>query len=399
MQQFIMEAKAMQEELVSYRRHIHQSPETGLELPNTVAFVKGKLEELGYEVTECAGGLVTTVGGKKPGKVVMLRADMDALPITEEADVEFKSVNGSMHACGHDLHTTMLLGAAKILKNHEDELEGTVKLMFQPGEEVLLGAKAMVEAGVLENPAVDAAYMFHVVSGMPAPAGLLVIPGEGAFSAGSDRFEITIKGKGGHGAMPEQAIDPLNVAAHTYIALQSILARETASAENAMITVGQMEGGKANNVVPDIAIMKGTIRTFSEETRTFIFKRIEEIAKGTAATFRAEAEVKIVEGAPSVINDKAVISTGKEVLTETFSPQVVHDLEKFGMTKLSGSEDFAFVTKEVPSAMLLITAGNSQEGYPYPIHHPKAKFDESALCMGAAAYATLGYDWLKKNAE
>jgi len=398
MNKLILEAKALQEELVSYRRHLHENPEIGMNIPKTAAFVKGKLEEMGYDAQFISKtGVTALAGGKKPGKVILLRADMDALPIIEESDVEFKSKNDYMHACGHDFHTTMLLGAAKLLKEREDELEGTVKFMFQPAEETLEGAKQMIEDGILENPKVDAAIMFHVVAGMPIPSGMILVPESGVFSSASDSFELLIKGRGGHGAMPETTVDPLIVASHIHIALQEIRSRELAGGENAVITVSQIHGGDSYNVIPDSAVMKGTLRSMNPETRRQISRRVEEIAKGVGQVFRADVSFKLIEGCPSVINDESVVNDVRSILTEAFGPQVVPDIDTLKRQKLNGSEDFSFVSEQVPSAMLVLGAGSLEEGYAYSLHHPKVKFNEAVLARGASAYALIALQWLKVN--
>lgn len=398
MKTFIQEAQSFQNDLVAWRRHLHRNPEVGMNLPRTSVFVKQKLEEMGYLPTLIAGhGLIALAGGKKPGKCILIRADMDALPIMEDADLHFKSVNGCMHACGHDFHTAMLLGAAKLLKAHEEEIEGTVKLMFQPAEETLEGAKAMVEAGILENPKVDAAAMFHVSTGTPIPTGQIIIPDSGPFSTASDWFEIHIKGKGGHGAMPETAIDPLNVMSHIHLALQAIQSREVSAKDVAIVTVGMMQGGEVSNVIPDTAVMKGTIRTYSPEVRDFVLKRVPEIAKNIAATFRAEVGPNIITlGCPSVVIDGQVAGDIRSSLAEVFGDTVLNASELQNL-KLSGSEDFSYVSGHVPAVMMMLSAGNADEGYVYPMHHPKARFNEEALAKGAAAYAVLAMGWLNKN--
>lgn len=398
MKAFIQEADSFQDDLVIWRRHLHQNPETGMNLPNTAAFVKQKLEEMGYRPTLIAGhGVTALAGGNMPGKCILIRADMDALPIAEEADVPFKSVNGCMHACGHDFHTAMLLGAARLLKTHEDEIKGTVKLMFQPAEETLGGAKAMVEAGILKNPKVDAAAMFHVATGMSFPTGLIIVPGAGAFSSASDWFEIHIKGKGGHGAMPETAIDPLNVISHIHIALQAIQSREVAAKDVAIVTVGMMQGGEASNVIPDTATMKGTIRTYAPEVREFTLKRVPEIAENIATAFRAEVEPSIItRGCPSVVINGEVADDIRSSLSEVFG-DTVPDPSALDNLKIGGSEDFSYVTEQVPGVMMMISAGSTKEGYVYPMHHPKARFNEEVLARGAAAYAVSAMGWLKKN--
>jgi len=400
MKNVVNEAMGIQSDLVGYRRFLHQNAEIGMELPMTTDFVKAELTKMGYEPQEiCQSGVVATVGGKKPGKVILLRADMDALPVTEETEETFKSSNGNMHACGHDFHTTMLLGAAKLLKQREDEIEGTVKLMFQPAEEILQGAKAMVNAGILENPKVDAAVMIHVMTGFPMPSGTIILPDPGPSSAASDWFEIKIQGKGGHGAMPNTTIDPLNVLSHVHIALQSINSREITPTDSAVVTVGMMKGGKTSNVIPDTAEMHGTIRTFSKENREFIPERVKDIAEGTARTFRAQAEVNIIKGCPSMVNDQSVLESTREALVESFGAELVISMSDLmpGGGKIMGSEDFSFVSNEVPSLMMSLATGNSNDGYIYPMHHPKARFDESALYKGAAAYANSAMYWLSNN--
>lgn len=399
MSTLLSDAKKLQEKLVNYRRILHQQPEIAMDLPMTTDFVKNELKKMGYDPEEiCKSGLVATVGGKKPGKVILLRADMDALPVMEEADEAFKSTNGNMHACGHDFHTTMLLGAAKLLKQREDEIEGTVKLMFQPGEETLEGAKAMVEAGVLENPKVDAAVMLHVFSGFPVSPGMVIVPEAGASSAASDWFEIEIQGKGGHGAMPDTTVDPLNVISHIHISLQAINSREVPPADSMVVTVGKMNGGTTSNVIPDTAKMNGTIRTFSKSNREFVPERIKEIAEGIAKTFRAGAEVKIIKGCPSLVNDQSVIDSAKEALVESLGEKsIISMADVLSGGKMMGSEDFSYVSNEVPSLMIAMTAGNSEDGYIYPMHHPKVKFDEDILYKGAIAYANIALHWLSQN--
>ena len=232
-EQIMQEAAALQEEIKSHRLWLHTHAETGFDLTETKPYVKSALTEMGYAVHECGkAGLVTTVG-KPGGKVLLLRADMDALPIAEEADVDFACKNGRMHACGHDMHTAMLLGAAKILKAHESELDGMVKLMFQPAEEIFEGSKDMIASGVLENPRPDAALMIHVAAGMPLPAGTVVVSAPGVSAPAADYFTIRVHGKGCHGSAPQNGIDPLTAASHILIALQEIHARELSASGEA----------------------------------------------------------------------------------------------------------------------------------------------------------------------
>lgn len=392
MKTFAEDAEFLQDELVSWRRHIHQNPEVGMDTHNTAAFIKAKLEEMGYETKYVAGTGVTAIaGGKKPGKCFLIRGDIDALPVTEEADIEFKSTNGAMHACGHDFHAAMLLGAAKLLKAYEDEIPGQIKFMFQPAEENLKGAKAMVEDGILENPKVDAAAMFHVMTGTPLPTGTIVIPNPGPSTAASDWFDIVIKGKGGHGAMPHKSVDPLNVISHLHLALQELNSREIAPDDIVALTIGMMKGGTTSNVIPDTAEMHGTLRTYDKETRVYLNERIPQIAKSVAQTFRAEAEVTMIEGTATVTNDATVTEPLYESLKEVFG-NVVRSDQRGG-----GSEDFAYVSDKVPAVMMIISAGNSMDGYTLPVHHPKVVFDENVLSVGAAGYAVAALSWLSKN--
>lgn len=393
MNELVREAQALQQQLVEWRRILHQAPETGAQTPQTAAFVSARLAEMGYQPQAVGGGVVATVG--TGGKCFLLRADMDALPIAEQTELPFKSTNGNMHACGHDFHTTMLLGAAQLLKRHEERLGGQVKLMFQPGEEVFTGARAMLEAGVLKDPPVHAAAMFHVAVGMPLPAGAIIVPNGGIGSAAADWFEITIQGKGGHGAMPESTVDPLNVAAHLHLALQAILSREISAGATAALTVGRMCGGTVGNVIPDTAVLEGSVRTVDAETRAFILERVKTVSEATAQAFRASADVVFTGGCPAVHNDEGVTDSARRSLTDAFDAAVPPPMP--AGHKMGGSEDFAFITEKVPSVMLVLGAGSSEEGYDKPMHHPMARFDESVLAQGAAAYAVVATGWLNEN--
>ena len=401
----VKEAQALRETVVADRRYLHTHPGTGFDINETVEYVKKELEALGYEPKKCGkAGLVALAGGKKPGKVFLLRADMDALPIREEADVEFASENGCMHACGHDMHTSMLLGAARLLKAHEDEIEGTVKLMFQPAEEIFEGSHDMIEAGLLEDPKVDAALMIHVMAGMPFPAGTVIVSAPGVSAPAADYFEIKVQGKGCHGSMPNTGVDPLNAAAHILIALQEIHARELAMGDQAVMTIGTLHAGTAANAIPDTATMGGSIRTFDEETRAFLKQRLTEVSEGVAKTFRAEAEVTFGSGCPTLINDKELSESAdkyvKELLGEgqAFSVAQLNAMGGGGKSsKAAGSEDFAYVSQEVPSIMLALAAGQPEKGYQYPQHHPMVKFDEDALATGCAVYAYTAMRWLEEH--
>lgn len=393
------ESKALQDIIVKDRRYIHQNAELNNELTETSRYVIERLTNMGYEpqvITKSA--IVALVGGKKGGKTILLRGDMDALPILEVCDLEYKSKTQNMHACGHDTHTAMLLGAAQILKNHEDELEGTVKLMFQPGEETLSGAKAMIEAGVLENPSVDAAIMIHTFSGMPIPSGMLLIPEGGYVTSSGDMFHIDIQGKGGHGAMPQDSVDPLNVISHIHIALQEIIAREMPPASTSVITIGQMHGGIASNIIPDTAFMQGSIRAFDKVGREFMKNRVVEIATGVASTFRATANVEYRMACPSVYNNPELYNQVLKINKELLGEENIKGFDAvYPGGKMTGSEDFGYISEKVPSIMMALGAGSPEEGYHYPLHHPKIKFNEDVLHIGTAVYANTAIEWLKNN--
>jgi len=393
------EASAMREKLVAHRRRIHQNAEQHLELPKTSGYVEETLRAMGYEPQRLgASGIVALAGGQKPGKVFLLRADMDALPITEESGESFSCTTGSMHACGHDFHTAMLLGAAQLLKDHEDEIEGSVKLMFQPAEETLAGAKMMIDNGVLDNPKVDAAMMIHISGVNPMKTGTIFIPDPENGAAAADWFKITIQGKGGHGAMPDTGVDPLNVMSHLHIALQAINSREVSPADVVALTVGQMHGGATSNVIPDTAMMSGTIRTFDKDVREFVKQRVVELTEGVAANFRATAQVEFERGCPCFETDTDMVKELAEYAGEMVGADGVWDMVSAkGANKGMGSEDFAWISAEVPTVCFSISTGSQEEGYHYPIHHPKATFNEDALPVGTALYVNSALEWLKHN--
>lgn len=394
--QILSEAKALESEILSYRRWLHVHAETGFDLAETKLYVKAALEEMGYTVTECGkAGLVTTVGNG--GKVFLLRADMDALPIGEESDVDFPCPTGSMHACGHDMHTSMLLGAAKLLKNHEAELRGTVKLMFQPAEEIFEGGKDMIANGVLKNPEVDAGMMIHVTAGMPIPSGTVIVSAPGVSAPAADYFSIRVQGKGCHGSAPQNGVDAITAAAHILIALQEIHARELDPSEEAVLTIGKFQGGTAENVIADSAVLGGTVRTYNEETRSYLKERMTQIATSIATAFRASAEVAFGSGCPTLVNDKALCGAMVGYLRELLGPYGALDAASFGPSRGGGSEDFAYISQEVPALMLALAAGEPSKGFAYPQHHPKVKFDESVLPIGTAVFTYAAIRWLEEN--
>ena len=412
----LSESIELQEKLIAHRHYLHSHPGVGFDIPDTYRYVHDQLVQLGYTPHKYGkAGLIATVGhkvsanGTEQDNVILLRADMDALPITEETPLDFASSNGNMHACGHDMHTTMLLGAAEILKKYENELKGQVVLCFQPAEEFLEGAKDMIEAGVLRDTTPDAALMIHVTVGMPFETGTVVICDGGVSAPAADYFEITIQGKGCHGAMPQMGVDPITVAAHIITSLQEIHARELAMADEAALTIGSIHAGNAANAIPDTASIGGTIRAYDEDVRELIKNRMQEIIVNLASAFRAKATLEFTSGCPTLVNDATLSYDVSQYMKELLGPQKAftkNELMELSRkaspngakaSKATGSEDFAYFSHEIPSIMLALAAGNGQTGCDYPLHHPKMTLDENALSIGSAVYAYNAIRWLETH--
>jgi len=391
------DALGIKETLVSHRRYLHRIPELGLHLPQTSAYVEEKLKEMGYEPERVGESGLVAVAGKKEGRCFLIRGDMDALPVEEESGVEFSSTNGRMHACGHDCHISSMLGAAQLLKMHEDEIEGQVKLVFQPGEETMEGGEMMVKAGILRDPDVDAALGIHIFTNMNYPAGTVMMMGAEGLFAAIDWFNIHISGQGSHGAQPNCGVDPINVMAHIIIALQAINARELDPTDNLVLTIGHAKSGNIANVIPGDALLSGTIRTVKNETRFEVKKRVEAIVKNTAAAFRAEASVEWGCGCPVLNNDKTTHDNIKRYLRNLEGLDVIDFSESGPAYRTMISEDYAYISSEVPSTYLLISGGKAEDGYCYPQHHPKALFNEDAIPVSAAVYAHAAIEWLKEH--
>ena len=384
-------ALELKDETIANRRHIHKNAETGLDLPKTKAYVMEKLTEYGLEPKDCGYGVTATLG--KGGKVLLLRADMDALPMPEESGEEFACPTGKeAHTCGHDFHAAMLLTAAKMLKEKEDTLEGTIKFMFQPAEETFEGSKNMIENGILENPPVDAALAYHVSPGK-MPIGLFMYNDKDTMMYSVDGFKITIHGKGSHGAYPHVGIDPINIGVHIHLALQELIARESDPTHSCVLTIGQFAGGTAANIIPETAVLQGTIRTNKPEARELLVRRMKEVAEKTAAVYNGTVDIEMIsEVTPLICNPK---------LTD----EVVGYMQELGIPGLtpypgisaSASEDFAVIAEKVPSTFMYLSAGYLDERGQYPAHHPKAQFNEDVCPIGAACLAHCASQWLKNN--
>lgn len=392
MHQIYEQANLLSGQMVAWRRRIHEHPELGLEQPRTSALVMEALQEMGLSPQRMGGGVTAMIYGERAGKTILLRADMDALPMNEESGLPFSSkVHGAAHTCGHDMHTAMLLGAARILSDNRAGICGAVKLMFQPGEEVGMGARQMLDAGILNNPAVDAAIGIHTMIASDVPSGAIALS-PGQTLASSDIFRITVEGRGCHGSRPEMGIDPINILCHIHAMLQTIHSREKPQKEAVALTIGEICAGKAPNIIPNSGYMVGTIRTFEETVRTLVKKRLVEIAEGTAATLGGKAEVSFSSQLPSLMNDAEL---SREVAG--YMRELLGEERLVPMASRMASEDFSEITTRVPGIFMRLSMGSREEGYCYDGHHPKVVFDEGAMPAGAAAYAYGAMQWLEHH--
>lgn len=377
------ESKEMYNELIEWRKELHKTPELGLELPKTISFVKKKLTEwnIPFETKVNGNCIIGYLGSGD--KCLLLRADMDGLPMEEESELSFASKNGNMHACGHDIHTTALLGAAKILKKHEKELKGKIKLLFQPGEETFDGANAVIADGAMENPKVDSAFANHVASIIPVGTiAYGTMAGASVYG-----FKITITGKGTHGAVPQNGIDPINVGVHIYQALQELIARECSPSQEVTLTIGQFNSGTANNVIPETAVLQGTLRTFDDKVKQHLITRMQEIVDNISRAFHAESKVDVVTDIPVLCCDE---KRNTEIAQAISSMN--NKLKMLSGLHTTGSDDFAVFAKKVPSSYFMIGAKADSENT-YMHHNPKVCFNEQVLPIMTAVYACAAMDW------
>ena len=384
----LSKAEQLKQKLIDLRRDFHRHPELGLKEFNTAKKVEEVLQALSLETKLFVNGTGVRgfLKGTKPGKTIALRADMDALPIQEETALPYQSQNkGVMHACGHDAHTAMLLGAAMILSEKKGELKGNVVFIFQPAEEIGAGAKAMVEERILEG--VDSVFGLHVYSMLPFGT-LNYSPG--ALMAAGDFFDVKITGRGGHGAQPHLTVDPIVIATNAINAIQTIVSREVDPLESAVVSICKMEAGEAYNVIPETATFGGTIRSHKPELREFIPKRVKEILDGVVLGMRGNYEFNLMSKFPATITDEQmtafVVNVAKEILGE----------DKISMMKpLMGSEDFSFYLQKIPGTFAFLGVENKEKGIIYPQHHPKYNIDEDILPIGAALHVAVAREYLK----
>lgn len=390
--QIRLELRALQPELVEWRRHLHQRPELGFQEQLTHQFIEQKLLEWGfiqeqdeslplrYQSGIAKTGLVATICGERPGRVLAIRADMDALPIQEENDVTYRSQHdGVMHACGHDGHTAIALGTVRYLAQHRKDFVGTVKVIFQPAEEGPGGAKPMVEEGVLQNPQVEAIIGLHLWNNLPL--GYVGVR-SGALMAAVECFRCTILGKGGHGAMPHQTVDSVLVSAQIVNALQTIVARNVNPIDSAVVTVGELQAGNALNVIADKAQMSGTVRYFNPTMEEYFGKRIEQVIAGICQSQGATYEFDYWQLYPPVINDGKIAELVRSVVSDVVdSPSlVIPDCQTMG------GEDMSFFLQAVPGCYFFLGSANPSRKLDYPHHHPRFDFDETALGMGVEIF-------------
>ena len=406
MKELLEEAKGLQEQIVADRRYLHQIPEVGMDLPKSAAYIEKRLSEMGIPSRRCgimeesvrqkyikmgfpdmraSTGVVATIGSGSP--CILLRADFDALPMEEINDLPFCSKRNASHMCGHDTHAAMLLGAAKLLKDHESELKGTVKLMFQPGEEMGYGSKTMIDDGLLENPKVDAAMAIHIFS--TTPVGQVTYC-SGVASSSLDTFAIHIQGKGGHSSTPNLCVDPIMIATQIYTALNMLMTREISPQAVATLSGGVMRSGTAVNIIPDTADLQIGLRTYDVEARKHVLERLPEIVDAYAKAWHGQYEITMFN-CPCTYTDETVT---KELLESVAEMVGEENIQK--MPPMAGTEDFSYVAEEVPSTFLILGAGGPDQ---YPHHNPRMVLDESVFYKGAAIHANCAMEWLNKHSK
>ncbi|MEK7277145.1 MAG: amidohydrolase [Chloroflexota bacterium] len=379
---FLSLAKALEPVMIERRRDFHRHPELGFQEVRTAGIVANELNQLGLEVRTGVGrtGVVALLEGDQPGPTILLRFDMDALPITEANATDYVSQTpGVMHACGHDGHTTIGLAVAKMLTPLRSQIAGTLKFVFQPAEEGLGGAKAMVGDGVMEGPAPERSLALHVWNDKPLG---WVAATDGPCMAASNRFTITLRGKGGHGASPYQTIDPVLASAQIITAVQSIVSRNVNALDSAVISVTAVNAGEAFNVIPSSAVLRGTMRTFRHEVRDLIVRRFTQVVAGVAGAMGCQAEIDIQTISPAVINDATMSAQVRELAQAV--PGVTNVVSD---ERTMGSEDMAEMMEAVPGCYFFVGSADPARGLDFPHHHPRFDFDERVLALSAALMA------------
>lgn len=385
---FLKEAHSLFDTLKAHRRFFHANAETGFDTEKSKAYIAKELSRLSIPSRPCGGGLVAAFGEGDAN--VLLRAEIDALPIREENAALPFAAKENMHACGHDMHTAMLLGAAQLIQKHREKLAGKVTFLFQSAEETLSGARAMIADGALDG-APTAAFALHVLTASPYPTGTLLFPPEGKITPAADFFTVTVNGKGAHGAMPDEGNDPLTAAAHLLLGLQSLVPQSVGVDKEALLTVGVLRGGDAANAIPNTATLSGTLRTHDEATRRFLKERISLFSTRLCEAFSCRAALSWDAECPALAIDGRVRREALSAFRHLYGKERIKEIPPFGGKPKGGSEDFSYFAEKLPSLFVTLCAGESSHGYEYPLHHPKANFDEAALPYGAAAYAAFAF--------
>ena len=386
------EISAIEKEVIILRRDFHRHPEIGLKEIRTSGVIAEYLGQAGLAVKTGVGqtGVVGLLQGAKPGKTLMIRADMDALPIQEKNQVPYRSENdGVMHACGHDGHMAILLGAAKILQAHRGEISGNIKFIFQPGEEGYDGARLMIEQGVLEDPKVDAAIGLHL--GNKLQVGKIGIR-DGATMASSDAFSIRVYGQMGHGAHPESGVDAIYISGHVITSLQSLVSREVSALNPVVVHIGMIKGGTAGNIIADRVTLRTVVRTLDAELRGTIQQRMDRILKGITSAFRGSHAIRYLGGVGPVINDPAISDVIRSAASKTVGRENIINPEPS-----MGSDDMARFLEAVPGCYFGLGAGNKEKGFHYPVHHPMFDMDEDGLIIGVETLVRSALFYLKSN--
>lgn len=394
MPDYLAEAEELFPYTQALRRDFHMHPELGLKLYRTAGIVADELKKLDLEVSTgiAETGVVAILEGGKPGPTVLLRFDMDALPVTEETGAEYASLNeGLMHACGHDGHTAVGLTVARLLHKHREELPGTVKFVFQPGEEGHGGGERMIAEGVLENPRPDYSLAMHLWNEFPL-GSFSATPGP--VMAGSQTFNVIVRGKGSHAAAPHQGEDPVVASAHIVTALQSIGSRNIDPLESAVISVTKFHAGEAFNVIPNEAVISGTIRTFDFLVREYVLKNFYQIVEGIAESLGCQAEIEIKVITPVLVNNADISSRVQSVVKSLFPDDMLHT-----DARTMGAEDMAYMLEDIPGCYFFVGSSNPRKGLGYGHHHPKFDFDEDAMPRAAGLMASAALDLLSNNSK
>jgi amidohydrolase len=397
MRDIVKSARGIHEQVVRWRRALHEIPEFIFELNKTSQFVRDRLAEMGIESKVIAKtGIVAVIKGVEQGRTIALRADMDAIALKEETGLPYSSTHeGYMHACGHDAHTAMVLGAAKILSENRSLFKGNVKLLFQPAEEHQGGARQMIEEGCMENPKVDAILGLHVGPLFEQVGTGVIGIHSGTIMASIDTFFVKVLGRGGHSAMPHHSVDPITTASAMIGGLQTIVSRELNPSHPTVITVGSIKGGTSPHIIPEVVEFGGTVRTVHEKDRTYIEKRIKEVCQSIAGANRAEVEIDYRNYYPTTVNHREFTRFFLKSVEKVAGKENIVVLDEPHM----GGDDVAYFLERAPGNYFVLGSNNPTKGIVYPNHHPKFNVDEDVLWIGPAVFAQAAFDFLNNGFE